>query len=111
MRLYLRQLPLLALLCAFFLPAQETAWQLDAGQTKVEYTLGDVLHTVRGSFTIERGTLRFVYNTIIYLRSLPPHQHRGLSMLGIVPSSPALDRVQYLSHTPSMISLFERKFD
>jgi polyisoprenoid-binding protein YceI len=25
----------------------------------VEYTLGDVLHTVRGSFTIERGTLRF----------------------------------------------------
>lgn len=52
-------LALLAMLCAATLPAQETAFQLDAGQTRVEYTLGDLLHTVRGTFTIMGGNLRF----------------------------------------------------
>jgi polyisoprenoid-binding protein YceI len=58
-RSYVWQLPLVAVLCAAPVAAQETAWQLDAGQTKVEYALGDVLHTVRGTFTIKRGNLRF----------------------------------------------------
>jgi len=56
---YRWQLPLFAVLFAGSLAAQETAWQLDAAQTKVEYTLGDVLHTVHGAFTIKRGDLRF----------------------------------------------------
>ena len=53
------QLPIFAILYAGPLAAQETAWQLDAAQTKIEYTLGDVLHTVHGTFAIKRGDLRF----------------------------------------------------
>jgi len=58
-RSYGWQLPLIALLFAGSPAAQETAWQLDTAQTKVEYSLGDVLHTVRGTFAIKRGDLRF----------------------------------------------------
>ena len=32
---------------------------LDAGQTKVQFTLGDVLHTVHGSFRLASGTIHF----------------------------------------------------
>lgn len=39
--------------------AQDTAFQLDPGQTSVKFTLSDVLHTVRGSFKLKRGTLQF----------------------------------------------------
>jgi len=39
--------------------AQDTALAIDPAQTKVEYTLGDVLHTVHGTFALKRGTLRF----------------------------------------------------
>jgi polyisoprenoid-binding protein YceI len=38
---------------------QETVLQIDPAQTKVEFTLGDVLHTVHGSFILKRGDLRF----------------------------------------------------
>lgn len=40
------------------LAAQDTAFQLDPGQTSVKFTLADVLHTVRGSFKLKRGTLQ-----------------------------------------------------
>lgn len=32
---------------------------LDAAQTKVEFTLNDVLHTVHGNFHLKSGTIRF----------------------------------------------------
>ncbi len=41
------------------IPPPETALRLDPAQTKVEFTLGDVLHTVHGTFQLKRGDLRF----------------------------------------------------
>ncbi len=38
--------------------AQDTAFQLDPLQTKVSFTLGDVLHTVRGTFKVKHGELQ-----------------------------------------------------
>ncbi len=38
--------------------AQDTAFQLDPAQTKVSFTLGDVLHTVRGTFKVKHGELQ-----------------------------------------------------
>jgi polyisoprenoid-binding protein YceI len=40
-------------------PAQDTAFHADPAQTSVKFTLGDVLHTVRGTFQLKRGTLQF----------------------------------------------------
>jgi|ERR1700722_4876401 len=40
-------------------PAQEVTFQLDPTKSSVKFTLGDVLHTVRGTFAAERGSLRF----------------------------------------------------
>lgn len=37
---------------------QETAFQLDPAQTSVKFTLGDVLHTVHGTFHLKRGALQ-----------------------------------------------------
>jgi polyisoprenoid-binding protein YceI len=48
-----------AILAASSIPAQETVLQIDPAQTKVEFTLADVLHTVHGSFLLKRGNLRF----------------------------------------------------
>lgn len=39
--------------------AQETAFHLDPAQTSVKFTLGDVLHTVHGTFHLKRGVLDF----------------------------------------------------
>lgn len=39
--------------------AQEVALQVDPAQSTVSFTLGDVLHTVRGTFKVARGSLRF----------------------------------------------------
>ncbi|MFZ1138188.1 MAG: YceI family protein [Candidatus Sulfotelmatobacter sp.] len=39
--------------------AQDTAFQLDPAQTSVKFTVGDVLHTVRGTFRLKRGLLEF----------------------------------------------------
>jgi polyisoprenoid-binding protein YceI len=36
-----------------------TILDLDAAQTKVQFTLGDVLHTVHGSFKLKTGSIRF----------------------------------------------------
>lgn len=41
------------------LRAQESVVQLDATQTKIEFTLSDVLHTVHGTFRLKTGTIRF----------------------------------------------------
>ena len=39
--------------------AQETVLEMEPAQTKVEFTLGDVLHTVHGTFTLKRASIRF----------------------------------------------------
>src|SRR5690348_2123517 len=36
-----------------------TLLDLDATQTKVEFTVGDVLHTVHGSFKLKNGSIHF----------------------------------------------------
>jgi len=38
--------------------AQQFTLQLDSGQTRVDFTLGDVLHTVHGTFKLKRGNVR-----------------------------------------------------
>ena len=50
-------LPLLSLtiLCA---AAQQSNLQVDPARTSVSFTLGDVLHTVRGTFQLKRGALQ-----------------------------------------------------
>jgi polyisoprenoid-binding protein YceI len=54
-------LSVLALLAASALSAtaQHTAFQLDPAQTTVKFTLGDVLHTVYGTFRLKHGGLQF----------------------------------------------------
>ena len=47
------------LAAASSIPAENTVLQIDASQTKVEFTLADVLHTVHGSFLLKRGDIRF----------------------------------------------------
>jgi len=37
---------------------QDVAFQLDAKHSAVNFTLGDVLHTVRGTFQLKQGSLR-----------------------------------------------------
>ena len=49
-------LPALSLAAA---PAQQAVLELDPGQTQVNFTLADVLHTVHGTFKLKRGTIRF----------------------------------------------------
>ena len=39
--------------------AQTGVLDLDTAQTKVEFTLNDVLHTVHGNFHLKSGTIRF----------------------------------------------------
>jgi polyisoprenoid-binding protein YceI len=63
-------LAVLILLAAFVIPAetqvvpahaatvQETTFQLDPAQTSIKFTLGDVLHTVHGTFQLKRGALQ-----------------------------------------------------
>ncbi len=50
----------LSALAAFVISAaaQERAFQLDPAQTEVKFTLGDVLHTVHGTFKLKRGALQ-----------------------------------------------------
>lgn len=39
--------------------AQEMAFQLDPGQSRVQFTLGATFHEVHGSFQLKGGTIRF----------------------------------------------------
>ena len=52
---------LFSLTAALF--GQETVLELDPAQTQVQFTLSDVLHTVRGSFKLKRGTVRYDFAT------------------------------------------------
>ncbi|MFZ0734134.1 MAG: YceI family protein [Candidatus Sulfotelmatobacter sp.] len=48
-----------ALLCGYVAAAaQDTEFQLDPAQSSVKFTLGDVLHTVRGTFKVKQGALQ-----------------------------------------------------
>jgi len=58
-RVFLMQLAAAVFLTAATLPGQRIELQIDPAQTKVEYTLADVLHTVRGTFALKRGDLYF----------------------------------------------------
>jgi polyisoprenoid-binding protein YceI len=48
---------LLALL-SLHAAAQDSSFQLDPAQTSVQFTLGDVLHTVHGKFKLKHGELQ-----------------------------------------------------
>ncbi len=48
-----------ALLAAATLPVLHQSLQVDPAETKVEFTLPSVLHTVHGSFALKRGTIQF----------------------------------------------------
>src|SRR5882762_8099756 len=52
---------ILALLlgCSVAAAAEDTTLQLDSTHTTVRFTLGDVLHTVHGTFQLKRGELQF----------------------------------------------------
>jgi polyisoprenoid-binding protein YceI len=39
--------------------AEQATLELDPAQTQVNFTLGDVLHTVHGTFKLKRGTVKF----------------------------------------------------
>jgi polyisoprenoid-binding protein YceI len=41
------------------LAAQERAVALDPGSTSIRFTLGDILHTVHGTFQLKQGSIRF----------------------------------------------------
>jgi polyisoprenoid-binding protein YceI len=43
---------------SIFAAAQDVALPLDPARTTVNWTLGDVLHTVRGTFKLQRGSLQ-----------------------------------------------------
>ena len=38
---------------------QEVMLELDPAQTHIDFTLGDILHTVHGEFTLKRSTIKF----------------------------------------------------
>ena len=60
MRLFLPFCAAALLAAADSIPAQPgTSVVLDPAQTSVEFTLGDVLHTVHGTFRLTSGALRF----------------------------------------------------
>jgi polyisoprenoid-binding protein YceI len=48
---------LFVLALAGTLPAQEALLVLDPAQTRIDFTLGDVLHTVHGTFKLKQGTI------------------------------------------------------
>ena len=52
-------LTIVLLLATSTLFAQEQVFQLDPMQSQVSWTLGDVLHTVHGTFQLKSGVLRF----------------------------------------------------
>lgn len=67
MKIFYSLIPLLAgaamLAPAATLAGQGSEFEFDPAQTKVEFTLGDVLHTVHGTFALKRGDLRFDEST------------------------------------------------
>jgi polyisoprenoid-binding protein YceI len=54
-----RTLALVLLASGLPLLAEELALELDPARTEIHFTLGDPLHTIRGTFQLKRGTIRF----------------------------------------------------
>ena len=52
-------LGVLLMICGGYAAAQQVTLDLDPAQTSVKFTLGDVLHTVHGTFQLKRGALQF----------------------------------------------------
>jgi len=50
---------LLLLVAAATATAQDMVFEVDAAQSKVDYTLGDVLHTVHGTFRMKPSAIHF----------------------------------------------------
>ncbi len=61
MNLIIRQVQIVlsSLLVSSSLYAQQSALELDATQTQIEFTLGSFLHTVHGTFKLKSGEIRF----------------------------------------------------
>ena len=59
LRLVLPPLACAALLSAATHPVRSQALRLDPAETKVEFTLPSLLHTVHGTFALERGSIEF----------------------------------------------------
>jgi polyisoprenoid-binding protein YceI len=47
------------LFCGKMAVAEQRSFELDPAQTKVSFTLGDVQHTVHGTFRLKHGTISF----------------------------------------------------
>jgi polyisoprenoid-binding protein YceI len=54
---------LVFLLCTLPLAAAESIVELDPARTTIGFTLGDVLHTVHGTFKLKRGSITFDSST------------------------------------------------
>ena len=54
---------LLLLLCTVPLAAAENTIELDPARTTINFTLGDILHTVHGTFKLKRGSITFDSST------------------------------------------------
>jgi polyisoprenoid-binding protein YceI len=54
---------LLFALCTLPLVAAESTVELDPARTTITFTLGDVLHTVHGTFKLKRGSITFDSST------------------------------------------------
>lgn len=48
----------IVLLTGSLVAAQQTSFQVDPAQSNVKFTLGDVLHTVHGTFKVKSGALQ-----------------------------------------------------
>jgi len=55
----MKQHLLFFLLCNLPLAAAESTVELDPARTTINFTLGDVLHTVHGTFKLKRGSITF----------------------------------------------------
>ena len=58
-RIMFSTLALLVLSVVATASAEQKTFELDPTQTKVAFTLGDVLHTVHGTFRLKRGVIHF----------------------------------------------------
>jgi polyisoprenoid-binding protein YceI len=55
----MKRILLFLLAASLRLPAAENSIELDPARTTVSFTLGDVLHTVHGTFKLKRGAVKF----------------------------------------------------